>query len=423
MRVRDPISSLTGMFNRAPVPYTSRRGQGFRDLMDRVTNDAAAQMDAMAANGTLFSIVNRTSTAFARVKWHMHQFPSYKRSDAICSLCEEKGVKLYEGSHPAMDVWNEPNPFYTQMEFAESYQQHVDLTGEGWWVLNYGPLGIPDSMWIVRPDKMAPNRHPTEFLAGYTYLGPDGEKIPLRNDEVVQIRLPNPKDPWRGMGPVQAMLYNIDSMRYSAEWNRRFFLNDASPGGVIEIGDKDSALMDDDEFDEFQARWAESHRGVRNAHRVALIEKGGKWIDRSYSQRDMQFTELRRVGREEMWEAFGISKALLGIVEDVNRGNNDAQRAMFAELLTVPRLDRAKGALNKDFLPRFGKDQNKKFEFAYISPVPEDREANNAERTSKAEAYKTLTDAGVHPDDAAKVVGLPPMRHVDRPTAPLQPAA
>ncbi|KKK81335.1 hypothetical protein LCGC14_2814460, partial [marine sediment metagenome] len=54
-------------------------------------------------------------------------------------------------------------------------------------------------------------------------------------DDVVQLKMPNPLDPYRGMGPVQSILADLDSERYSAAWNRNFFINGAEPGGIIEV--------------------------------------------------------------------------------------------------------------------------------------------------------------------------------------------
>ncbi|NIS37117.1 MAG: phage portal protein, partial [Actinobacteria bacterium] len=72
------------------------------------------------------------------------------------------------------------------------------------------------------------------FLAGFLYHGPNGEQVPLSLDEVIHIRYPNPLDPYRGLGPVQSAMIDLDSARYSAEWNRNFFVNSAEPGGHLE---------------------------------------------------------------------------------------------------------------------------------------------------------------------------------------------
>lgn len=401
MRVRDPIRALVGAIrNDAPVPYTQARALR-SSWADGRTDDPTAQMRAMGSIGTLFAIVNKTSTATAAVAWHMHKPAPGK----MCEHpdCEQRDVAWVE-KHPALSVWSRPNNFYTRQEMVETVQQHIDLTGEGWWVVSR-VAKRPVELWPIRPDRIRPVKHPTKFATGYIYRGPDGEEVPLELGDVVQIRMPNPLDPWRGMGPVQAMLSSLDGMRYSSEWNTRFFQNDATPGGIIEFPDG----LDDEEWKQFLMRWREEHQGVTNAHRVGTIERG-KWVNPNFSMRDMQFVELRDVARAELREAFGIHGHVLGLSEDINKANAEAADVSFARHLVVPRLDRFKQALDHDFLPMFGPSMSAGYSFAYINPVPEDREADNAERTSKANAFATLVNAGVDPGDAATVCGLPPMK-------------
>jgi HK97 family phage portal protein len=253
--------------------------------------------------------------------------------------------------------------------------------------------------------------HPTEFISGYIYKGPDGEDVPLRKDQVVMIRIPNPYDPIRGMGPVQSILVDVDSARYGAEWNRNFFINGAEPGGIIEMDTR----LDDEEFAEMEMRWRETHQGVANAHRVAILEQG-KWVERKFSQRDMQFVELRKVSSEVIREAFRFPKALMGTVEDVNKANAEAAETHFARYIVKPRLERIKQALNNDFLPLFG-TAAEGLEFDYENPIPDDRQADNEKLTAAANAAKTLRDAGWNEDDVLATVGLPPMRY----SKPVQP--
>jgi HK97 family phage portal protein len=264
---------------------------------------------------------------------------------------------------------------------------------------------------------MTPVPDRDNFLAGWVYSGPDGEQIPLPRADVIQIRMPNPLDPYRGMGPVQALLADLDSIKYSAEWNRNFFLNSAEPGGIIEVDRR----LSDDEFDEMTERWREQHQGVAQAHRVAVLEQA-KWVDRKFTQRDMQFAELRNVSRDVIREAFGFPKFMAGLVDDVNRANAEASKAMYAEELTVPRAERWKGALNNDFLPQFGTTSTG-LEFDYDSPVPANSEANNAERLSKATAAKTYVDAGYDGDSVKEALDLPDalVWHKPEPPAPPMP--
>ena len=391
--MRSPLGALArAVQNKAPVPYVSR---GIRHALPfGGRNDAVSQMQAMGSVGTLFSIVHRTSNATSQVDWNLWR-PADSGKDE-----DRQAVTR----HLALDIWRKPNPWMPRQEFVEGTQQHVDLTGEGWWVVarDQRARSIPLELWPVRPDRMIPVPDPTEFLAGYIYVSPDGEQVPLKLDEVIQLRMPNPLDPYRGMGPVQSILTELDATRYSAEWNRNFFVNSALPSGIIEAPNN----LSDTDFDELRDRWDEQHRGVAAAHRVAILEGGLKWVDRRFTQRDMQFVEMREISRDVIREAFGIPAFALGEVSDVNRATAEASKAMFAEQLTIPRLERIKAALNNDFLPMFGATAQG-LEFDYEDPIPPDAEARDRERTSKATAAATYITAGFTGESVVEALELP----------------
>lgn len=427
--MRSPLGELAGAVrsaiarprNDAPVPYVAQRDQrGSSFGLALATGNPAEALEATGRNGTLYAIINQISTGVAAVDWHMHRLT--RDRGETCELCGSgkdapRGVTLID-EHPALSVWNRPNDFFTSQVFVESTQQHQDLVGESWWVVaRLG--GRPIELWPVRPDRMAPVRDPRAFIRGYVYRSPDGQLVPLELNEVIFMRTPAPWDAYRGAGVVQTLLNNIYGAEYAAAWNTRFFQNSAVPGGIVEM----PVHLSDTEWSEFQARWSESHRGVSNAHTVAVLEHGAKWIDVKYSQKDMEFPELRRAGREEIREAFAIHGQILGLSENVNRANAEAGEYGFAKRLEVPRLDRLRDTLNGPYLRLFGNGMSKDYAFAYANPVPEDREAANAERTSKAQAFKTFIDAGADWDEALQVVGLPPMKRDPKPPALALPAA
>lgn len=399
-------STLKLLKNQSPVPMTAR-GTPRLPLLHR--NTATTQLQAYGAVGTLFSIVHRISESTSQVDWSL-----FRKSVDGRRRYEGEETRTQVTRHAVLDLWNQPNPWTTRQEFVEVTQKHLDLTGEGFWVIATDPRfpSLPLELWTVRPDRMTPVPHPTQFISGYIYTGPNGEQIPLGVNEVVQIKYPNPLDPYRGLGPVQAILTDLDAARYSAEWNRAFFLNSAEPGGIIQFPDR----LTDDEFNEFSDRWREQHQGVSGAHRVAILERG-IWQSTGLSQRDMQFTQLRSVSREIIREAFGIHAHVLGLSEDVNKANAEAGEASFGKWLIRPRLCRIKEALNSRLLPMFG-PTTAGLEMDHGNPEPPDRASDDAERNSKTAAYATLVGAGVDPDDAAATVGLPTMRVREAAPAP-----
>lgn len=391
--------------NDAPVPYVGQSQTG-RGWFNRSRNaaDQVAQMDTMGASATVFSIVNRTSTATAKPEWHMHQ--KTRGANTVCGYdgCDATGVRLVE-KHPALVVLNKPNEFYTRQELFESGQQHVDLTGEAWIVIDR--IGsMPYELWPVRPDRMTVVTDRQQFLIGYLYRDPDGVEIPLRREDVMQIRMPHPKDPYRGMGPVQTIVAEVAGGEMSAEYNLNFYRNGAQPGGVVKI----RANMSDPAFNQLVDRWEENHGGVRNAGRTAFLEEGDYTQVKPITAADMQFVEGANLRRDTVLLAFGMSKFAVGVIDDVNRATAEASGAWFAEMQTVPRLDRWAGMLNNDFLPQFGDALSVGYELVYTSPVPRDRESDRADRTSSVTDYVALLGAGVDPAEAAQVCGLPLMQ-------------
>ncbi len=387
--------------NVSPVPMTSNRGSLFGQDNGVISGQRA--YDAQGAVGTLFAIINQISTAVSTTEWHLYQRTSVR----------DKARRKEVINHGFMDVWDRPNPFYTGTLFRETVQMHMDLIGEGMIVL-YKQFGFVVEMWPVRPDRMQPVKHPTKFLTGWIYTGPDGEEVPLEVDQVIQIKYPNPEDPYRGRGPVQTVLADIDSARYSAEWNRNFFINGAQPGGIIKVDYR----MSDGEFNEFVNRWRMQHQGVANAHRVAVLENA-EWQDTNFSMTDMQFAELRDLSREVIREAFAFPKPMLGTVDDVNRANAEAGKEIMAEGQTIPRLNRWKDVINTFLLPQFA--NGKLLVLDYDDPTPVNHEQVVAERNSQWSSARNGVLAGYDPKDVAAACGLPVMNWVGIPAA--QPAS
>ena len=155
-------------------------------------------------------------------------------------------------------------------------------------------------------------------------------------------------------------------------------------------------------------RWAETHKGVANAHRVAILENA-KFVSTGFSMKDMEFVSLRGLSSEIIREAFAFPKPMLGGTEDVNKAAAWAAQVILARWLVTPRLEITREILNVWFLPMFG-TLGDGYEFDFDNPVPEDREDDDRERTSKAGAVQMLTNAGAYLPDVLDAYELPAMR-------------
>lgn len=377
------------------------------------TPSAEALLRSYGNQGTVFSIVSLYAQATARPEWHLYrkQPQDARRRYSTTDTGSDQRVEVLQ--HQALSLLNAPNPYYTRFSLFERDQMYMDLTGESYWIITRdGGMNFPTGIWPVRPDRMEPVPDPVNYLAGWIYTSPDGrQQIPLGVDEVIQVAYPNPFDPLHGLGPVQSVLADIDSSRYSADWNRNFFINSARPDGVVSIPN----ILKDDELNTLRTRWNEQHRGVSRAHSVVVLEAGMTWSPQTMTPKDMDFGNLRSLNRDVIREAFKIPKVMLGVSDDVNRANAQTGEEVFASWGIVPRLDRKKDMLNNVFLPMFG-STGQNVEFDYVTPVPANREQDSAELTAKCAAAAALVGAGYDPHDALEVVGLPDMDVVEKAT-------
>lgn len=401
-------SLLGGLLNRAP-DYVGKYGSNLISLSKTGRSDTQ-QLASMSTVSTLYAIVSRISESTSELNWRLYRKMA-------------SGERKEISRHAALDLWGKPNKFFTQQELVESVQQHVELTGMGWMIVSYasgskGSSKIPLELWPVRPDRMVAVPDQDEFIKGYIYTSPDGVKVPFELDEVINIRVPNPMDVYGGLSAVSSIMTDIESSQYSRQYNRNFFRNSAEPGGIIEVDKK----LGDTEFEQLRDRWNSGHKGVGNAHRVAILEHG-KWIDRKYTMRDMQFAELRNLSREDIREAFGYPKPMLGATDDVNRANAEAGEYVFTRWILRGRARRWKDALNSNFLPLFGKEASMSLEFDFDDPVPSNRELDNATLTTKVAAAASLIDQGFDPVDVLAMLELPEMATVTQPDAPVSEAS
>lgn len=336
------------------LPFVGARVGLNNSFSSQMSSSIEQQLGATSSTGWLFSTVDRISEGVAMQDWDCYQDSS-------------EGLPVKINDHPLAKLWQDINPFWTRHELIKVSEAHYRLVGETWWVLiRDEKTNAVIEIWPVRPDRMSHVKDDKKYCTGYIYRR-GREWVPLELEDVVFMKNPDPLDDYRGKGAVQSILADIESEKFAALWARNFFLNSAQPSGIIQFPDR----LNDEEFASIMMRWRETHQGVSNAHRVAIIE-GGEWKDSKYTQRDMQFIDTRKVNRDTILGAFGVPMPILGITEAVNRANAEAGEYIFAKLIVKPSLERYKEHLNYDIAPSFGDNTYLTFK----DPVPPDPTVN-----------------------------------------------
>lgn len=367
-----------------------------------------AFLRAYGQNGTTFSNGGLLAAATAGPAWKLFRTAPVDGRQRYSTSDQGSDQRVEVVQHAALALLTRPNSFWSRFRLFEISQLYQDLCGKTHWVLTRAAGSpIPIGIWPVRPDRMQPVPDPQTYLKGWVYTAPDGsERIPLQPQDVIYNPLPDPVDSYGGTGPIQSVLTEIDAVGYAAQYNRNFFSNSARPDGVLSVDHR----VSDEEWEELTNRWRDAHRGVSRAHRVAVLE-GVTWVPTATTPKDMDFANLMSTGGDRIREALGMHKIMTGLVDDVNRANAQTGEEIFAAWKVAPRLRRWKDVLNFSYLPMFGA-AGQGVEFDFIYPMPVNREQDNLELTSKANAALALVTAGYDQSDVLKCVGLPDMKPV-----------
>lgn len=311
-------------------------------------------------NGWIYSAVSLIAKAVSNINLHL-----YKKKVGRNGKLEV--VEIYE--HEALNLLYSVNDFQTKETFLEITQTYLDITGEAVWALLRDSKGKPVEIWPLRPDWVSVIPSKEEYIGGYEYrpmgLNIASQSVKFERNDIVFFKYPNPVNPYRGKGAVQAGAMQIDIDMFSDDWNRTFFYNSALPY-IFFTSDK---AISPESIDRFMEKWRSKFEGRFNSHKVAFLGGGFKPDVVGGNLKDLDFLEGKKYIRDELLSLFHISKANIGIVEDVNRANQEATDVRFSKMAVKPRMISLISHLNEFYLRNWADED---LFFDYDDPTPED---------------------------------------------------
>jgi len=269
--------------------------------------------------------------------------------------------------HVFLDLMNTVNPFFNKFELWVLTTIFLELTGNAYWWIVSDALGIPREIWSIPSNwvKVIPSKQ--QFIVGYT-VQPPGEPtpIPFQERDLIHFKYPSPFDMHYGTGPLVAAQYGVDLNNHLKTRGINYLMNDAQPGGVLTTEDS----LTEEQFGRLLKQWNRKHKGAENAGKMAILERGLKYMKVGEGLGEMKFNDINKSIRDEILAIFGVPASKLGLVEDVNRANAEANDYTYQKETIEPRLMLIEQKLNEKMMPRYDTGLVCKF----VSPVPADKE-------------------------------------------------
>jgi len=241
-----------------------------------------------------------------------------------------------------------PNPYQTRYNFWYITELCLELTGNAYWEIVRNAFGLPVEIYVLRPDRMKIVPDPKKYIKGYIYTV-NLKDIKFNADEIIHLKLGNPIDDYYGLSPISAARRSVLLDRYAQEHAEEFFKSGEMPGTVLEY----PGSLSDTEWLRLQQRWAKAHRGIKKAHRTAILEGGLKAKDIGMTQQDAQFIKQRKMSREEVCAIYDIPPAMVGLLEYANYANVFEQRRIWYTQGIRPRVNMYEENVDKFLIPQF----------------------------------------------------------------------
>jgi HK97 family phage portal protein len=269
--------------------------------------------------------------------------PHFGRADSQGELIEDP-------RHPMKLLLNHPNDYQSQYELFEATSVFSKIYGEAFWYLEVLensrlPVAIhlvqPNIVEVVVQDKQdVEGKVKVGAVAGYTVTTSQG-RIPIERDEMIHFKTFNPKNPYRGLSPIEASLTSVQIDRLTGEFQSNFMANNATPSSIVAL----KGNISRDAFDKVKRMFSDRYAGTANAGKSLFIRDTDIDIKKlGLSLGELDLTALKEGSAERVRAAFGTPRALLGSTEGagLSRANIEAEEYVFQKYQIEPdktRLD------------------------------------------------------------------------------------
>jgi HK97 family phage portal protein len=248
------------------------------------------------------------------------------------------GGKERVDDHPLVSILHDqPNPWQTIVEWLDMSLGHLELRGNAFSAILYNGSGDVTRLIPLHPDRVRPfdPRPAVDQPIAYEYTPPRGPTQYFFKDDILHL-FGHSDDGLVGLSTIAVHRESIGKALALQEYGSRFFGNYAAPGGVLthpkKLGAQGRTAL--------KLAWEEKHRGLENAHRVAVLEEGMKWEKIGVDNKDAQYLEAMEFTVDEVARIFNVPPHKLHELRRSTNNNIEHQAIEFVQDAIRPRCVR-----------------------------------------------------------------------------------
>lgn len=265
------------------------------------------------------------------------------------------GKWVPDPAHPLQRLLDQPVPWAEGTELRHVLQQHLCLLGRAAVLVVDGTGGEPRELHLLYPQRLDALPDPVNFLTTYRYQGLSGRQqyfpafAPKPHSSglgVMEVRIPDPINPYAGNSAVQAGGNSITLDAEIRAYARFYFANNAMPGAVLESDQPHPGV---ESARNQRESWNEQYQGVYNAGKIATLWGGLKLRTMAPAFKDLEFPEITKASRQDILMHFGVPGPVVGYTDTGALGADtfSAARAVYQSQTLDPHRKRLERFLNR----------------------------------------------------------------------------
>ena len=322
----------------------------------------------------------------------------FAASQLIADDCSTQEIELWRKlkdgteeqvfNHEILELLNDPTALMTPRQLWSLYYQYLNLTGETY-LLKLDGQGKPITNHAQLPKALFPlPSHMCQFKLDNEDFNKskvvfNGQEFGL--DQVIRDINPDPENIFKGLSVISKASLAVDTDERMKNWNNKLFINGARPSLALEVPGE----LSENSFERLNQQIKEKFVGGENTFKHIILENGMKVNPYMMNQQDLDFLSSREFTRDEILSFFKLSKANIGIVDDVNRANNEAQEYRYAKQVVKPRIEQFADAMNRRLIkPVYGTE----FFIKFKNPIPEDKDRVLQEAQAGVNKWLTIDE-------------------------------
>jgi HK97 family phage portal protein len=283
--------------------------------------------------------------------------------------------------HPLYTILHdEPNDMMTSFTYKEAMLSHILLWGRHVsYIERNASTGKIVALWPLRPDRV---RYQIKDGQRWWYVTSDlGQESQFWDDEILYIPAFT-TDGYNSVSPIRLHAEALGLAKAMEIYGAKLFGNGSTPPGYLSHPN----TLKKETTARLKEQWEQLHRGLDNAHRIAVFEEGVTFKTLSMPNDEAQFLQTRQFQRTEIPGFWRVPAHKINDNAASTFDNIESLDQQFYNDAVTPRLVQIEQCCNRSLLlPNEKKKYFTKFNM---------KGAMRGDTKARTELYKTLFDRG-----------------------------